>query len=242
MRHGDPIYNPDSLTPLGKRQAEALARRLAVYGVDKIFCSTSNRAYETAVPTSELVKKEIKKMEFFHESVAWSYFGVPNAEGKTQWVELQQSFRNIFASKEVRELGDKWYDYPGFAQYKFKDGVKFYEEKVDEFMLSLGYEHDRERHCYNAVRENDDRIAMFAHGGFGAAFLSSVLDIPYPQFITRTSMTTSGMTVIEFSNKNPDIERLDGEIEVIPQILQYDNDSHLYKEGLPTYHCNRIYI
>lgn len=30
IRHGDPIYNPDSLTPLGRRQAEALGKRLAV--------------------------------------------------------------------------------------------------------------------------------------------------------------------------------------------------------------------
>ena len=29
LRHGDPIYSPDSLTPLGQRQAEALGRRLA---------------------------------------------------------------------------------------------------------------------------------------------------------------------------------------------------------------------
>ena len=27
IRHGDPIYSPDSLTPLGRRQAEALGRR-----------------------------------------------------------------------------------------------------------------------------------------------------------------------------------------------------------------------
>ena len=44
VRHGDPIYNPDSLTPLGERQAEAIARRLALYGIDKIYSSTSTRA------------------------------------------------------------------------------------------------------------------------------------------------------------------------------------------------------
>ena len=26
VRHGDPIYDPDSLTPLGHRQAEAVAK------------------------------------------------------------------------------------------------------------------------------------------------------------------------------------------------------------------------
>ena len=60
LRHGDPIYSPDSLTPLGRRQAEALARRLARYGVNQIFASSSKRAMETAQPACEMMKKEMK--------------------------------------------------------------------------------------------------------------------------------------------------------------------------------------
>ena len=36
IRHGDPIYEPDSLTVLGQKQAEALSKRLAMYGIDKV--------------------------------------------------------------------------------------------------------------------------------------------------------------------------------------------------------------
>ena len=54
IRHGDPTYNPDSLTALGVRQAEALAKRLALYGLDNIYSSTSNRAIMTAKPTCEV--------------------------------------------------------------------------------------------------------------------------------------------------------------------------------------------
>ena len=45
IRHGDPIYTPDQLTDLGQRQAEAVGHRLGLYGIDKIFSSTSTRAY-----------------------------------------------------------------------------------------------------------------------------------------------------------------------------------------------------
>ena len=48
IRHGDPVYEPDSLTALGHRQAEAVAKRLALHGMDKIYCSSSNRAVLTA--------------------------------------------------------------------------------------------------------------------------------------------------------------------------------------------------
>ena len=51
IRHGDPIYTPDSLTPLGKRQAEAVAKRLCLYGVDKVFASSSTRESMTSDPT-----------------------------------------------------------------------------------------------------------------------------------------------------------------------------------------------
>lgn len=36
IRHGDPIYVPDSLTPLGVEQANALAKRFQVLGLDEI--------------------------------------------------------------------------------------------------------------------------------------------------------------------------------------------------------------
>ena len=59
VRHGDPTYDPNELTPLGKRQAEAVGKRLAVHGIDKIYSSTSNRAMQTAQPTCEILKKEM---------------------------------------------------------------------------------------------------------------------------------------------------------------------------------------
>ena len=40
VRHGDPIYKPDSLTELGKNQAEALVSRMKEYNPDKIYVHT----------------------------------------------------------------------------------------------------------------------------------------------------------------------------------------------------------
>ena len=54
LRHGDPIYNPDSLTPLGMRQADAPEKQLSLYGPDKMLTSSSHRAVLTAQPMCEL--------------------------------------------------------------------------------------------------------------------------------------------------------------------------------------------
>ena len=70
IRHGDPIYNPDSLTPLGHRQAEAISKRFAVYGLDEIYSSPSTRAKQTAQPTCEVLKKEPTILDWCYESPA----------------------------------------------------------------------------------------------------------------------------------------------------------------------------
>ena len=97
-------------------------------------------------------------------------------------------------------------------------------------MYTLGYKHDWERNGYIPVRANEDRVALFAHQGFG--FLSCLLDIPYPQIVTHFDMSHSGVTVIEFR----------GSEFVIPKVLQLSNDSHLFASGISTDYCNRIHF
>ena len=80
IRHGDPVYNPDSLTPLGSLQAEALSKRLALYGLDRIYSSTSNRAIMTAKPTCDILKKEPILLDFANENYAWNEFTIERAD------------------------------------------------------------------------------------------------------------------------------------------------------------------
>lgn len=229
VRHGDPIYDPDSLTPLGHRQAEAIARRLALYGIDRIYASTSNRAILTAQPTSELTKKEVTLLDFANEGHVWREFAPANEKGQKHWAFHDPGFTKLFMSPQVRELGHKWYDYPEFAKYEFKQGIERVDRETDAFLASLGYEHDREQGIYKAVKPSEERIALFAHQGFGLTFLSSVLDIPYPEFTVHFDMCHTGMTVIEFAET-------DG--FVIPRVLTLSDDSHIYRDGLPTNYNN----
>lgn len=233
VRHGDPIYNPDSLTPLGERQAEAVAKRLSQYGIDKIYSSTSNRAMLTAKPTCEILGKEAETLDWCHEMHAGKYFFVDNGKGCGSWVFHQQRYIEKFASKEVVDLHDKWYDHPDFADMSFKAGIESTSLRVFEFLSQLGFTYDKEKGMYKSSEQGNRRIALFAHQGFGLLFLSIVSLIPYPTFCTRFDMTHTGVTVIEFPE-------CDG--YVLPKILTLSNDSHLYREGLPTKYNNEIYL
>ena len=109
VRHGDPIYDPDQLTPLGKRQAEAVARRLARYGLDEIYVSSSTRAKQTAAPTCEILKKEPVILDWTNEDYAWRQLTVKNKEGRVFWGFGDPETKKLFASEELGKLRFEWY-------------------------------------------------------------------------------------------------------------------------------------
>lgn len=230
LRHGDPIYEPDNLTELGKKQADALAKRLITSNIDVIYSSTSVRAMLTAEPTAKAYNKEIIPLSWAHEGNAWDNMCV-NLDNRKTWAFGVPEYKKKFVSAPVRALDKEWYTYPDFDNTDFGKYEKIIAKQVDDFLLNLGYEHLRDENIYRVVNDNDKRVALFAHQGIGMSILSQILDIPYPIVSTRFDMSHSCMTVIEFKNLNG---------YCIPKILQLSNDSHLYKEDLITGYQNLI--
>ena len=234
IRHGEPLGVPDySLTPLGREQAKALAKRLCLFGIDRVFASPTLRTMQTAQPICDLLGKEITVCDWADEGIVWNEFTVPHPKYEHTWAFFDPKYLEIFSSPEVRALGEKWYEHPELAGLNFKAGVERVNAAVDEFFLSLGFRHDRENARYEVVGEhlNRDRVALFAHQGFGMSFFSSMLDIPYPMFCTHFDFSHSSMSVINFEPRGK---------YVYPHVLQTANDSHLYREGIITGYHNSI--
>ena len=234
IRHGEPLGVPDySLTPLGREQAKALSKRLCLFGIDRVFASPTLRTMQTAQPICDLLGKEITTCDWADEGIVWNEFTVPHPKYEHTWAFYDPKYLEIFSSPEVRALGERWYEHPDLAGLNFKAGVERVNAAVDEFFLSLGFRHDRANARYEVVGEhlNRERVALFAHQGFGMSFFSSMLDIPYPMFCTHFDLSHSSMSVINFERR--------GEY-VYPQTLQLANDSHLYREGIITGYHNAI--
>lgn len=232
IRHGDPIYNPDSLTDFGHEQARALAKRLAIHGLDKIYTSTSNRAMLTASYTAEALGLTPTPLDFANEGHAWNEMTTDTPDGR-RWLFNHPQNRMLLASREVKALGENWYLHSAFSKYNFKKGLDRIRHGVNEFMLSLGYRHIDGTGSYEVVTENNDRVALFAHQGFATLFFSCLFDIPYPEYALHFDMCTTGLTVVDF--------RTEGGI-AIPTVKTYSNDSHIYKEGLQfKQYCTKEY-
>lgn len=233
VRHGDPIYDPDSLTELGHKQAKALAKRFSLYGLDEVYSSPSKRAMQTAKPTCEALGLEVKICDWADEGKAWHNTHIIRKDGSPAWGFADRETVEHFNDPEVFALGQKWYMHPHFKDCTFEDGVKRINGATDEFLAALGYVHDREQSCYQKVGNSPNKVALFAHQGAGMLILSSILDIPYPLFCTRFDFGHSSVTVIAFG---------EGDGPIYPKVLQFSNDSHLYKEGILTGYNNGIDI
>ena len=233
IRHGDPIYDPDSLTPLGLRQAEAVGKRLAQHGLDRIFSSSSTRALQTAQPTAEMLKMDVTVLDWCSEVHTWRELTRRYEDGSSTWCFQDPETVRLFQTPEILKLGRRWYDHPAFSGTSYALGMERVQRESDAFFKSLGYVHNLESNSYSVLGIHSERVALFAHHGFSVAFLSCALDIPFPLVSTRFDICHSGMTVIEFPQSGD---------EVFPRILTLSDDAHLYKEGLPTRYGNRVYL
>jgi len=231
IRHGDPIYNPDSLTPKGHRQAEAVGRRLAARHFDRIYSSPLIRAQQTAQPLCEMNNTQPVIEDWASENEAWKTLSTLMPDGHRTWV-FYSSPRESFMTPESLTVGDKWHTLPQFEGMECEKGFRRIQDASDEFIARQGYV--REGLVYRAVRPNDERIAMFCHQGFGLTWISHLLNIPPHIMWNAFDITHTGVTIIEWRNNERGI--------VVPQCLTLSDTGHIYGENLPMRYNNRLEI
>lgn len=228
IRHGIPDYSTDTLTPHGKLQAEAVAKRLSVHGIDEIYSSPLGRAKQTAEPTSLLLNREIKIIPEFSEDIAFWKFNATTAKGTNDWA-FHCNLEKMLGSDEMCQSCDS------FSHGFYLDdnaAKKAYEElsiASDKFIESLGYKRRGEGNAYDGIAPNDKRIALFCHQGVGLHLISRILNIPPHIFTATFDLSFSSVTVIRFTNSE----------KVYPKCLCLSDLSHIYGDRLPyKYHNN----
>ena len=229
IRHGDPIYETDSLTDKGKLQAEAVGRRMFAAKIDRIYSSPMGRAKETAEPACRLLGLEKNIEQWTHEIGDERL--TPFPDGKMKSISNVQ---NIY----YRENGNLYlpyeraYECAGINQSQMKSAVEYIEENGIKFLEKLGYR--EENGVYRILRNNEEKIALFCHGAFARAWISVLLHIPLHIMWASFEYTHTGVTVIEFKNHDNGI--------TAPQCLCYSDISHLYAEKMDLCYNNGIEI
>ena len=231
IRHGDPIYDPDSLTELGHKQAKALAKRLTLHGLDRIYSSPLIRAQQTAQPTCEALGLPCGIEEWASENRAFDAFSAEMESGQFTWCFNQQ--RTNFMNNETIDRED-WYNIPELKgdPERFKRGYEQLAKDGDEFLARLGYVRDGA--IYRIEKPSNEKVALFCHEGISTFWLSHVLSIPPHIFWGIYAVSHTGVTILEFKNYENGL--------TVPRVLCASDLSHIYGSGLPYKHKNIIDI
>lgn len=229
VRHGDPIYNPDTLTPKGKLQAAAMGKRLSVHGVDKIFSSPNGRAQETAQPTCDLMGLKAEIEPWTSEDLTWRDFSREDENGRRIWSFMIPRHKMI---SDPVALTDHWYDAQTFQGTNAKAGYERVQAESDAFLAKLGYV--REGKLYRIEKPSDERVAVFCHQGFGVTWLSHLLGVHPVEFWGSFDISHSCLTILNFENYPDGVTS--------PRCLCLSDMGHIFREGLPMVYNNRIEV
>ena len=101
--------------------------------------------------------------------------------------------------------------------------------KTDAFLE--GYGLVRQNGLYRSVRRCDDTIAVFAHGGSGAVFLSHILSLPFPFVLASMPYGVCSVNIIDLSVQDKDI--------VVPRIEIFNDMGHLGKVRTEALHFEK---
>ena len=219
IRHGDPDYATDTLTERGWAQAEAVGKRMADAGINRVFASPMGRARQTAEPTCRLLGLDYTVEPWAHE-IGDEHRLTPYPDGELKSVSLVD--RVHFRRDGAIDLPyDQAFSCPGFSTSGMKDALDTISAGGRDFLARLGYV--EEDGVYRILTPNHDKVALFCHAGMGRIFVAHLLHIPLHLMWAGFHYNHTGVTVIEFKNSNTGY--------TVPRMLCYSDMSHLYAHG-----------
>ena len=170
IRHGDPDYEIDSLTPKGKTEAELLSQRLQKMTIDDIYCSPLGRAKRTAKPYIEATGKEIKIVPWLEE---FNYATVVDPENPDRRKQIWDFSQEFYAKTTMLHRVDEWYKTDFISNSNVKKAYDAVCNGLDEMLASHGY--IRKNGYYAVEHGNHDTVVLFCHLGVEAVLLSHLL-------------------------------------------------------------------
>ena len=174
VRHGEPDYEKDSLTPKGWREAKLLADRLCREPADAYYCSPLGRARDTARDTLHRLGREATALPWLRE-FSGTIINPRTGEESIIWDQMPQYWTRC---PEFFDAG-RWLENP---LIQTGDSAAMYQEVcdgLDALLMSYGYV--RRGMLYEARENCRKTLVLFCHFGVTMMMLSHLLGLsPIP--------------------------------------------------------------
>lgn len=213
VRHGDPDYSIDSLTPTGWKEAELLSHRLKTLDVKAFYCSPMGRARDTASFTLQAMGREAEEKQWLRE------FTVRAKDNHV--VHLWDILPEIWTKDPLFYDAETWFRGELYAGLPVEEEYRWVTEGLDALLADHGYV--REGNLYKAVRPNEDTIVLFCHFGLQCVLLGHLLHISPVLLWHGTCAAPTGVTTVNTE------ERRDGIVHF--RMSAFGDISHLYAAG-----------
>lgn len=217
VRHGDPDYEHDSLTPVGWEEARLVSERISKLDVKEFYVSPLGRAKDTASFTLEKMKKSATTCEWLrefsptinrpdvneHRSIAWDWL-------PADWTEDESYFRR-----------DLWYNTEIMRDGQVKKEYDWVIRNFDELLASHGYV--RNGDYYDVVNANNDTLVFFCHFGLECVLLSHLMNVSPMILWHHTVAAPSSVTTVYTEERRKGIASF--------RVASFGDISHLYVAG-----------
>ena len=199
IRHAEPDYSVDSLTPKGRVEAELLSRRLAAYRVQDWYVSPLGRAKDTAAYTLSRLGREAEELPWLPE-FRGRYPDPDTGKMRLPWDLKPRFWSNLKGVYDIRT----WLDDPSFDAGTTRQIWKETTDGADALMARYGYRKDGP--VWRCDDNRDFTIGLFCHFGIAMAVLGYLTDISPMILWHRTICLPSSLTEVVTE------ERIRGEV------------------------------
>ncbi|MCI6521335.1 MAG: histidine phosphatase family protein [bacterium] len=216
VRHADPDYSIDSLTPVGWEEARLLAERMAKLDITDFYVSPLGRARDTASLTLEKMDRKAEVCPWLREFEAPIYKPDSPKPGCT-WDWLPQDW-----TVEPRYYDpDRWTEPEVMQAGDVAGQAEWVASHLDAVLAAHGYE--RDGNLYRAVRPNTDTLAFFCHFGVECVMLGHLLHVSPMVLWHGMCAAPSSVTILNTEERRKGIASF--------RMSTFGDTSHLYAGG-----------
>ncbi|MCR5655127.1 MAG: histidine phosphatase family protein [Lachnospiraceae bacterium] len=219
IRHGEPDYVKDSLTPKGFIEADLLAERISKLSVDAFYVSPLGRAKDTAAPTLKKMGRTAEECEFLREFAPRIIRpDKPEQESVTwDWMPKDWTVKERFYDPV------DWVKEPPFPDANVPKEVEWIHTEFDKLLEKHGYK--RNGLLYEAVRPNNDRIVFFCHFALSCVLIGHLLHVSPMILWHGLCAAPTSVSVINTEERTEGIASF--------RMASYGDISHLYAGNEP---------
>lgn len=217
VRHADPDYEHDSLTPIGWKEAELVSERISKLDVKDFYVSPLGRAQDTASFTLKKMGRTATTHEWLREfsprifrpdvadekRIAWDWL-------PADWTQDENYFRR-----------DLWYTTDIMREGKVKEEYNWVTDNFDKLLAEHGYVRNGE--YYDVTEANTDTLVFFCHFGLECVLLSHLMNVSPMILWHHTAAAPTSVTTVYTEERRKGIASF--------RVASFGDISHLYIAG-----------